>query len=511
VCSGQVALELPRRDGPRVLELCGPGDWFGELGLLALGPRTADAHIVVDATLLRIDRDAWAELSRVAPWLFARLCERLGARLRERNASAVPAPHAVIACGDAEEPCPPWLLALAQSLRRQFPDRPIHTLAADGTPIIGSEMPAAPRRDDGALQQALARLVAADAIVLVAGDGLEELADRRLRRLGPAEWTLEPGSGGEGPSWIRGASVGEALDRAARHVARGTIGLALGSGGAFGFAHLALLEALDSAGIPVDFVAGTSMGAIIGGMFATGLSPARGIEFSHDLASRYRTLVLRDLDLRGGTLLKGSGVMQLLAEVDGARAATFENLMLPFVAVATDIATGEEIVLDSGSLLDGIRPSFAMPGIFPPCVVGTRLLIDGAMVNPVPVDRARALGADVVIASQPIPWLQSEAADPLAAFLSRVQGLASRLPIPRLGTGLRMLTVSLRSYQALWYRLAVASAHRADASVSPDLRDFWFLQFGDAARIIDAGRQAAQAAVPAIREMLHDRLGLCPL
>jgi NTE family protein len=508
VVSGQVALELPGADGPRVLELCGPGDWFGELGLLALGPRTADARVAVDATLLRIDREAWAELSRAAPWLFARLCERLGARLRERNASAPPAPHAVIACGDAEEPCPPWLPALAQSLRRQFPGRPVHTLAADGTPIAGPDMPPAPRRDDGALQQALARLVASDAVVLVAGDGLGDLADRQLRRLGPAEWTLEPGSGGAGSSWIRGASVEEALDRAARHVARGTVGLALGSGGAFGFAHLGLLAALGSAGIPVDFVAGTSMGAIIGGMFAAGLSPARGIEFSHGLASRYRTLILGDLDLRGGSLLKGSGVMQLLAEVREARAATFGNLMLPFAAIATDIATGEEIVLDSGALLDGIRPSFAMPGIFPPCAVGTRLLIDGAMVNPVPVDRARALGADVVIASQPIPPLQPEAADPLAAFLSRVQGLASRIPIPRLGLGMRTLTVSLRSYQALWYRLAVASAHRADASVSPDLHAFWFLQFGDAARIIDAGREAAQAAVPAIRAMLRQRIGL---
>src|SRR5262245_56781038 len=178
VVSGQVALELPGADGPRVLEFCGPGEWVGELGLLALGPRTADARVAVDATLLRIDRDAWAELSAAAPWLFARLCERLGARLRERNAPARPAPHAVIACGDAEEPCPPWLLALAQSRRAQSPARPIHARAADGTPITGPGMPAAPRRDDGALQQALARLVAADAIVLVAGDGLEELADR---------------------------------------------------------------------------------------------------------------------------------------------------------------------------------------------------------------------------------------------------------------------------------------------------------------------------------------------
>src|SRR5262249_58021142 len=121
--------------GPGMLELCGRGEWLGELGLLALGPRPADARVAVEATLLRIDGDAWAELSRAAPWLFARLCERLGARLRQRNAPARPAPHAVIACGDAEEPCPLWLLALAQSLRRQFPGRPIHTLAPDGTSI----------------------------------------------------------------------------------------------------------------------------------------------------------------------------------------------------------------------------------------------------------------------------------------------------------------------------------------------------------------------------------------
>src|SRR5262245_6806689 len=104
VASGQVALELPGADGPRMLELCGPGDWFGELGLLALGPRTADARVAVDATLLRIDRDAWPESSASSPCRVARLCERLGARLGERAGRARPAPHAVIACGDAEQP-----------------------------------------------------------------------------------------------------------------------------------------------------------------------------------------------------------------------------------------------------------------------------------------------------------------------------------------------------------------------------------------------------------------------
>lgn len=98
VLDGQVALELPSGEGTRVLGLSGPGDWFGELALLTHGPRTADARITVDATLLRIARDTWAELSRRAPGLFARLCERLGSHLRARNEPVGGARRTVIAC-----------------------------------------------------------------------------------------------------------------------------------------------------------------------------------------------------------------------------------------------------------------------------------------------------------------------------------------------------------------------------------------------------------------------------
>src|SRR5207249_6235237 len=116
-----------------------------------------------------------------------------------------------------------------------------------------------------------------------------------------------------------------------------------------------------------------------------------------------------------------------------------------------------------------------------------------------PVDRVRALGADVVIAAQPLPLLQPDAADPLGTFLGRAQRLAEMIPVRRLRDGIGTLNVSLRSFQALWYRLANASALAADAVVSFDLRGFWFLQFGEAARIVAAGREQAEEALPRLR------------
>src|SRR5262249_61370827 len=151
---------------------------------------------------------------------------------------------------------------------------------------------------------------------------------------------------------------------------------------------------------------------------------------------------------------------------------------------------------ESGPLLDGIRPSFAMPGIFPPCVVGERLLIDGAMVNPVPVDRVRALGADFVIATQPIPSLRSDAADPLGAFLDRAQRFVEKIPVRQLGERLRTLNVSIRSFQSLWYRLPAGAARSPGAAITPHAGEFLFLQVAQAPRMIHAGRDASTAAVP---------------
>jgi len=494
VLAGQVAIENRAVRRSELVALCGAGGWFGELALLTGAPRTADARTTVPTTLLRVSRAAWTEASIRAPQLFARLCERLGQQLRATTELPRPARRTVLACQDAASAAAPWVGELAGSVRRQFPAREVHVLEP---------------HDRAGLERALGAIGAPDALILVAGEA-EGLADRRLERRGAREWVIEPGRGGRPRDVVRGTSSAAALARLARAVAGGQIGLALGAGGAYGFAHLGVARVLDAAGVPIDCVAGTSMGAILGSALAAGIPVSRLVAFAESAATRYRAVVLRDLDLRGPALLKGTAVLRLLAELPELESGTFEELVLPFVAVAMDLETGDEVVLDRGPLLPGIAPSFAMPGIFPHCVANGRTLIDGAMVSPVPVDWVRRLGADFVIAAQPIPPLQAHAIEPVSSLLGRTRQLLTPWPLSRLDRVLEALDASLRSFQALWFRLATAAALTADAAVQPDLERFWFLGFGSAGPIIEAGERAAEAVLPELYRTLEDRLGWRP-
>src|SRR3989449_11072702 len=199
------------------------------------------------------------------------------------------------------------------------------------------------------------------------------------------------------------------------------------------------------------------MGAIVGSALAAQVPVERLIAFAGSVGARFRGLVIRDLDLRGPALLRGTGVMRLLAELEEMRDATFESLILPFVAIAMDVRTGEEVLLDTGPVLEGIRPSFAIPGIFPSCTLGNHEMVDGAMVNPVPVDRARDSGADFVIAAQPIPTLQPAATDSIGGLLGGARWLADLLPLRRLRNTVEQVDMYVRSFQSLWFRLATAS------------------------------------------------------
>jgi NTE family protein len=486
VLAGQVTLELSEPLGPRVVSRCGPGDWFGELALLALGPRSADARVTMNARLLRIDRTHWTDLSARAPQLFTRLSQRLGTHLLAQNQRTCAPRRTVVALEDAES----WLEPLLVSLRRQFPGREVQSFFHGPGPV----------------EAALARLIAPDAFALVPIE-VAHLADRRVRRTASMEWTIQPGRGERAEERVRGASTEAALARLARHLAGGTVGIALGAGGAFGLAHLGLLEVLERAGVPVDHAAGTSMGAIVGACVAAGVPMAQVVAYACEAATHYRTLVLSDLDLRGRTLLKGQAVTELIRAIDDRLSADFDDLHIPFAAVATDVATGEEVVVSRGSLLDGIRPSFAMPGILPLARLGDRVLMDGAMCNPVPVEQVRALGADVVLAAQPIPQL-TPGSEPAGGLVGYASWLAGHMPIPGLRHTFETLDLSLRSFQSLWYHLASASALAADAILAPDVSSFWFLGFGEAARIIDAGRAHGEAMLPTIRATLRERTGL---
>lgn len=174
----------------------------------------------------------------------------------------------------------------------------------------------------------------------------------------------------------------------------GGIALALGGGAARGWAHIGVLRAFDEAGIPISMIAGTSIGALVGGCYLAGK-----LDELEDFArSLTKTGILRFMDfaLRGSGLISGDRLAKRMAPhlVD----INIEDMDRPFIAIATDIQNGHEIWLHDGPMVDAIRASYALPGVFQPVMHNGRLMVDGALVNPVPVSACRTYESDMVIA-----------------------------------------------------------------------------------------------------------------
>ena len=172
------------------------------------------------------------------------------------------------------------------------------------------------------------------------------------------------------------------------------ISLALGGGAARGWAHIGVLRALDEAGIEISMIAGTSIGALVGGCYLAGKLDQLE-EFARSLTRR-RLFGLLDIHLGGSGLFGG---MKLTARMqEHLNGTKFEDLPKPFVCVASEIRTGHEIWLSSGSLITAMRASYALPGVFEPVPCNGRVLVDGALVNPVPVSVCRAYEQPLVVA-----------------------------------------------------------------------------------------------------------------
>ncbi len=172
------------------------------------------------------------------------------------------------------------------------------------------------------------------------------------------------------------------------------IGLALGSGAARGWAHIGVIQALAENGIHPDIVCGTSAGALVGGAYVAGHMG----DLEHWLRTLNRAAVARffDLSLTSGGLIAGKRIINFFNKRFGD--FEIESLPIRFAAVATELTTGHEIWFRTGSMLDAVRASISVPGIFEPFHLNGRWYVDGGIVNPVPVSVCRALGADIVIA-----------------------------------------------------------------------------------------------------------------
>jgi NTE family protein len=172
------------------------------------------------------------------------------------------------------------------------------------------------------------------------------------------------------------------------------IGLALGSGAARGWAHIGVIQALKEMGIEIDIVSGCSIGSYVGATYASDKLPALA-EWVESL-TEWQVFALMGVGFHKGGLVSGQRVFKALQ--DNFSFETFEELHKPFAAVATDLYSGREVNFISGSVIEAVKASCAIPGLFPPLLFNNRWLVDGGVVNPVPVNMCRMLGADIVIA-----------------------------------------------------------------------------------------------------------------
>lgn len=264
------------------------------------------------------------------------------------------------------------------------------------------------------------------------------------------------------------------------------IGIALGAGSARGWAHVGVLQALAEAGIVPEVVCGTSIGALVGAVYAdNGLA-----EFEEWVtALTWRKLVgYFDLTFSSG-LVKGE---KLFDHLRGSfLEKRIEQLQRPFGAVATDLASGREVWLREGPVADAVRASIALPGLFTPRLLDDQLLVDGALVNPVPVSLARAMGADFVIAVD----LSSNI---LGQFVRKAESRKTKMPnlAEVISNSLNIMSVRVtRSRMA---------GEPPDTVIQPRLGELGLLEYHRGSEAIAEGRAAAEVTIPQIRRLLEE-------
>jgi NTE family protein len=290
------------------------------------------------------------------------------------------------------------------------------------------------------------------------------------------------------------------------------IGLALGSGSARGWAHIGAIRALEERGIRPDIVCGTSIGALVGAVYASGqLDPLEswvtGLAWT-------KVVRLMDITLKGG-LIRGQRLFNLLRGT--FKEMEIGELDLPFGAIATELSTGREIWLRSGKLFDVVRASIAMPGLFTPVVREGTVLVDGGLVNPVPVSMCRALGAEIVIAvdlswgklgpyrvrgrdiavrdEQDSSWLERMRPGWLGG--ARKQGEEPRIP-----SIFEVFNTALDIVEQRVARSRLAG-EPADVLITPLLPDFGTMEYHRAKEAIAEGRAAVARMAPLLEQVMR--------
>ena len=294
------------------------------------------------------------------------------------------------------------------------------------------------------------------------------------------------------------------VGRLTRKVLGVTIGMALGGGGAFGIAHVGVLAALADAGIPIDLVAGTSMGSIIAIGYAAGLDPSRMEEIAGQIGNVRTALSAIDPSLSGTGLLNGKRLVSIFSPLIPQRC--FEDLEVPCRVVAMDVETGERVDIGSGRLDEAFRASCSVPVIFKPVQLGGRTLVDGGMIDPVPSDVVHDMGADITIAVNVVPQLRRGVSTAISRGFKHVSRLNPLTYVSGIRNAPDIVDVFMNSLQTTEHELGHYKSLAADVLINVDMAEFTWIDFHRARNIIARGRVAGEQFAPAVRAVIDERL-----
>jgi NTE family protein len=492
--SGQVKVSVGAGREERILNYLGPGNFFGEMAVLLNQRRTATVTVVIDADLWVLRKTNLSSLLDRYPSAAIQIIEELSRRLTDTIRRPVKRDtyNLVAVVGDE-----PWELAGALM---DLTGEEVALLDLSGADLAQSvkylpvALPVESLPPQATAQEVAERMgVLADAhdrVFVVLPPGLCEAGAKAVQLCEVVILLEQPPC-----DWIQNLSPANVwhiaqeradIERAARRLARRVVGLALSSGGARGLAHVGVMKVLERERIPIDMLAGTSAGAMFGALYAAGRSIESIIEFALSFHKMLNVWNLLDLSLLPRTgIVRGRRFLSYLKDL--YQDATFEQLSIPFFVVAADVLTGEEIVFSSGPISEAVRASTSMVGLLMPHRVDKRFLIDGGAVNPLPASVLADRGADVIIASRTVPTMEEE------KEYRRGASDSAGLDIPAL----------LSNFQSIMERGIIQ--HRlgsVDVMIAPRVEAFRPTNYRPAAALIRLGEEAAERALPDIKQQL---------
>ena len=494
------------------------GDVVGEMALLSGEPRSATVIAAMPTIALELDRERFATVAAQYPAVVTNLSRILSQRFRratmaragrlqrgevvsllvDQQGAALAAP--ILTAAAAASPRGVVVIDLTGTLAEgplvpHLADRSLPGALAmldDLLPDYGTVLIVAEIGDD----QTPGLVAQTDRNVAIAGiEGATRLVTLPVEPVGGFEIVLLAGDSAAagtigGGRIVRNClpgTMGDDIAWAGRHLTRTKLGLALGAGGAKGYAHVATVQVLEEAGYTVDAVAGSSIGAMVGAWLALGQdgvaveATMRGA-FTPEMVAAMFTLSLSGL----------SSGLEAMATVSRETTSerTFADLCLPLSAMAIDLDAREPHPIVAGPLWEALLAATALPGMFPPYQWDGRRLVDGLCLVPVPTEAARALGADIVLSVN----LMSR------ATLDAWPGVAAPEPAPA-RSGVRMLDTLLETLDLAQLEASVRHAAMADVVVTPRFGPSSWREFERADLFLAAGRAAAEAQLASLRTL----------